>query len=698
MRKQALKLPKKNKKNIKNIKPKRTFFWRFPSFISRITKLKFLKINSIKTKFIIAFIGFALVPFISLCILYTNVSKNALRTTSTTLNAEIVRQASANIDTQLHTAEQQIINLGAKDILNSTYLKNLKSTSKGQKNSAILGINSLITSAQSTFTTLSDISFTMDGLDQSIGSITSIKTADLVDIVPENDANFYWFQPANLPKGNAVVAKRFSDMRYKIDFTIYAKYNLSDIRSHIESLSLLKDSYVYLINPNNDVIISTEENYTTLGEHIVNGLKKTQDEEGSFSSANYLISYDTLSNGWKLIVQTPYDSLTEKLDSALIIVGLFLIVILFIAVILGYLFANSFSKPIINLMKLMKTAEEGDLTVSAAVKGKDEVAQLCLSFNNMVAKIKQLINQTQGVITETLNSSEILTTSTSQSVTTIQELAIAVSEIAQGTTTQAMDAQKNTQDMATLAYSMENVDEKTTHLLASTDGAKTLIETATSTMHSLITTMNSSLEMSGHICTSITELNILNTNIEDVMKLVDSISQETNLLALNASIEAARVGEAGKGFAVVANEVRRLADETKNSTSNVRTTLSTINKKMNETVSLAKKSQQIIQNQEKVVDETHKVFFNIVEILSTMTTELQDINESIHSMKNLKDTMVGQIDSIASVTQESAASTEEVSSLATEQQAVISKLSSLSEELTQNMESLNKTVQAFKVL
>lgn len=692
--KNILKIPKKNARGLK----KHTLISSPPLVSSTHKAITTSKINSIKTKFIIALISFALVPFITLCILYTVVSKNALKSTSTTLNSEIVHQATNNINTQLANAEQAIIRLGATDILNSSHLKNLASSNKSEQTTAVLGINALISSSKASLTNIGDIAFMLHGLDKSIGSISSLTSDALKNILPENASTFYWTQPEGLTKGNAVIAKSFTDMRYDMDFSLYAKYNLSSITNYISSLSLLKESHVYLTNENNEIIFSTEADRTTLADHIVNGLSNVEDQLGSFSTASYLISYDTLSNGWKLIVQTPYASLTEKLDSAFIIVAIFLIIFILAAAILGYLFANSFSKPIIKLVQLMKTAEKGDLTVSAPVKGKDEVAQLCLSFNNMIDKIKQLINQTQGVITETLHSSEILTTSTTQSVSTIQELAVAVSEIAQGTTTQALDAQKSTQDMATLAHSMENVNEKTSHLLANTNGAKTLIENANSTMHSLVTTMNSSLEMSSDICTSIVELNTLNQNIEEVMKLVDSISEETNLLALNASIEAARVGEAGKGFAVVANEVRRLADESKSSTVNVRSTLSTINQKMNETVSLAEKSQQIIHNQEAVVDETHKVFFNIVEILTIMTTELQDVNESINAMQNLKNMMIDQIDSIASVTEESAASTEEVSSLATEQHNVISKLSTLSEELTHNMDALHQTIQAFKVL
>ena len=666
--------------------------------LSKTSPNYFSRFHSIKTQFIITLISFALVPFIILCILYTAVSKNALRSTSTTLTSEIVHQATNNINSKISSAEQLFLKIGAADILNSEHLKNLYSPSKSQQTSAIMGINSIISLSKSSLVNLGDIAFIADDSNQSIGSISSLTTDNLKTILPKDEAKFYWVQPTGLSQSYVVIAKRFTDLRTNISFSLYGKYNLSDIHKYISSLSLLKDSSVYLINQNNNMLFSTEADCTLLPTSIAQKLGLASEDLGSFNITNHLISYGTLSNGWKLIVQTPYASLTEKLDSAFIIVIIFLIVFMFAAIILGYLYASSFAKPIIELMRLMKNAEEGDLTVMAPTKGKNEVSHLCLSFNNMMCKIRQLINETQNVISDISASSEFLAHSTTRSVSTIQELATAVSEIAQGTTTQALDAQQSTHDMATLSMSMQRVTEKTTHLLANTDGAKALIETATLTMHSLTSTMNSSLEMNTHICASIMELNTLNRNIEDVMKLVDSVSEETNLLALNASIEAARVGELGRGFAVVANEVRRLSDESKTSTVSVRSTLSTIHEKMNQTVAFAQKSQQIIQNQEKVVMETEKVFFNIIDILSTMTNELQDVNVNIHSMQSLKNLMMEQIDNIANVTQESAASTEEASSLAEEQHHVISKLSTLSKDLKCNMDALKQAIKTFKVL
>ena len=653
--------------------------------------------SSIKSKFIIAFVSFALVPFILICIIYTIVSKNALRTTSSTLNLEIVRQATNYLNTSLDTVEQSIIDLGANTILNSGYLAEAASDDRKKRTGAILGINSLISSSKASQTLTTDICVILPKENQVIGSITDLTSDDLMTCINQDtSSDFHWVIPEKFRNGNALVYKQFNDLSRGITYYVASKYQPTTLTNYIDTVSLLKGSTIYLVNSDSSILYSTDQSITELPTFISNELL-TSEELTSFNTSDHLIAYNTLTNGWKLIVQTPYSSLTEHLDAASPIIFLVLMIIVVLAIVLGYFYASAFAKPIINLMQLMGQAEKGDLTVEAPVRGKDEIASLCNSFNHMIHNIKTLITETQKVIGHTLASSETLNQSATHSVSNIKELAIAVSEIAQGTTSQALDAQKSTQDMQGLAKKMDTVGDKASILLTNTEGAKTMIEGATSIMQSLTHTMNSSLHMTNDICNSINELNSLTQNIEDIMQLVDSISGQTNLLALNASIEAARVGEAGKGFSVVANEVRNLADQSKASTTNVRATLNTIEEKMKATVSLAENSKQIISEQETVVEETYSIFHKIINTLTLMLTELQDINASVNDMHKFKELMLGQIDNIASVTEEAAASTEEVSSLATEQQTIMDKFSYLSSELSSNMEQLNEMILAFKV-
>ena len=192
-------------------------------------------------------------------------------------------------------------------------------------------------------------------------------------------------------------------------------------------------------------------------------------------------------------------------------------------------------------------------------------------------------------------------------------------------------------------------------------------------------------------------LNILNKNINHIMQMVENISEETNLLALNASIEAARAGEAGKGFSVVAKEVRRLADQSKQSVGEVRQTLTTMENHMSETLSLVEESRVTFNTQEKVVKETYEVFYSIIDILQHMSNELLQVGTQVDSMEGTKVNVMQQVGRIRDVTQEAAATTQEVNSLSIHQQESMNQLTVFSEALIERMEKLNHTIQAFKV-
>lgn len=657
--------------------------------------------HSIKTKFTFAFIVFALLPTIIICSVYTLISKHALRTTSSTLNLEIVRQISNNINTQLFNIEQGLDSFGTTDLRSTSAnpIKTLNSSTadKATKQKAVISIFDQIADFTYGQTSILSTCLLSENYPSFIGELKPFTVDSLKPYITEDSRKqARWYKPTEFAPTSALVLKTYYDLANQVYYTIACHYDLSAINDYIASTSLLKDATIYLVDSDNTIIYCNNENITVLSSDIINMLA-SEEVLGSFNTKQHLVSYAPLTNDWKVIVETPSTSLTEQLDSALFIVLILLFILILLANILGSIYGTHFSKPIISLGHLMKKAEEGDLTVIADTKGKDEVSILCKSFNHMMANMNTLIHQTQNVIRQTLDSSETLQHSTSNSVEAFNGLSQAISEIAEGTMLQARNSHQNNEDMSHLSSSMEKVTRQTSSLLHHTDGAKTKIENARTTMNTLTNAMASSLEISRDISNSVIELSTLSQNIEEVMKLVDSISEETNLLALNASIEAARVGEAGKGFAVVANEVRHLADQSKASTVNVRTTLATITAKMTDTVALTQKSQDIIKRQEATVAATHQVFQDLVTILSDMTGELHLINGSIKDMEYLKSTMVMQIHDIANVSQESAASTEEVNSLTIQQQNVISELQTLATVLSNNMQELNQTIQSFKV-
>ncbi len=656
---------------------------------------------SIKYKLIIMFMCFALLPLFTLAVIFTSASKNALSTTSSKLSLELVKQSANNLESFTRDVEKNITQFTISDLSQSGLLKDYHSGDVRKQTNAISNIQTQIIYFEELDTNIDHVYITSSKTKLPIGNIPYL-TAEEINTLQETATTsaFTWKTTENTPSDHMLVLQTYTDFDRNANYTAFIDVNLKSVFDYLGNMTLLDNSTVFLVDNNNEIIYTSNDSVTSLNDAVINRLNN-DDTFGSFNQkidlSHYLFSYASISNGWKVIVQAPETSLTSQLNTAILIVVILIIITILLAIGLGYIFAKQLSTPIINLMKLMKQAENGDLTVVAPEKGHDETSQLCKSFNLMIANMSKLINQTQQVIIHTLDTSKILSHSTSESVETFTQLATSISDIAEGTTLQAMDAQESNSGMITLAESMQTVTNKTNRLLDNTKGAKAMMETAATTMDSLTLTMTNSMQISSNIRESMNELKTLNQSIEDIMVLVDNISEETNLLALNASIEAARVGEAGKGFAVVANEVRNLADQSKHSTVSVRDTLNTIANKMKETTQLVEQSNSVIKEQSTVVSETYQLFFSIIDILKQMNSELTDIHSSINSMEVLKENMIAQINSIATITEESAASTEEVSSLTTTQQTVISDLSHLANSLTTNMEKLNMAIQTFKV-
>lgn len=654
------------------------------------------KLVSIKFKIIAICIFFAIIPLLIVNIISSSISKDALRKTSQHLTSEMVKQTALNVNSFIGEVEKNVTKFVVVDLMQKDLLSDYTS-------------NRIMDRLNATRTIEQQMLF-LQTMDKNIGSMTIIfndstllgDTAKLAkeDLLPYKDIDTknkpVWQNGFERNPNQIYLMRSASNLSGQQVCTVVTAVKLDAIVDNLKNINLLENSNLYVTDKDGNIIYNTGEPKQTLDEYIWNAIDKDS-EFGTTDSHNNLITYAMLTNGWKVIAEMPEKSLTSQLDAATFITWLLILVTGVLAVIVGLLVARGFASPIIKLMTLMKQAEGGDLTVHMEEKGNDEVARLCISFNHMISNICSLLKETKGVISGTLDNSKILSSSTQHSVETFEQLAVSIGDIAQGTTHQAQDAQQGSYAMANLSSSIQDIMFKTKTLYENNQGAKTMIESATDNIELLNTTMASSIKVSTEIKDSITELSTLTRSIEDIMKLVDGISEQTNLLALNASIEAARAGEVGKGFAVVAQEVRNLAEQSKSSTVNVRKTLNIIQTRTKDAVLLVKKSNEIFSEQEHSVKKTYDIFFEMINTLKNMGEELGQVNKKVQDMQGLKEETSDKITNIATVTQESAASTEEVSALSEEQKAVIEKLYDLSNELTTTMETLNHSIQAFKV-
>jgi methyl-accepting chemotaxis protein len=651
---------------------------------------------SIKHKLIAICIVFAIIPLLIVNVISSSISKKALRENSEQFTAELVGQISVNVNAFVNEVEKNVTQFTIGELVQKNLITQYASGNTLERVTATRTIEQSIRylktmdkNIKSTVLMLAD--------DKLIGAAEQNERESFLEIKNfESQTGTIWLKGLGENKDDIFFIKNMETLSESDACTVIVTVDPQGFIKNIENIKLLEGANVYITDHNGKMIYNQDPAVLTANEKLWKEIDQAK-ESGTISTAETLTTYAVLPNGWHIIAEIPVKSLTSQLDASTASIWFLILFVGILAVLIGTVVSRGFSKPIINLMTLMKRAEEGDLTIQITEKGNDEIARLCISFNRMIANMRGLLKDTKMVIAETLDDSKVLHGSTRQSVETFEQLSMSIEGIAEGTTQQAEDAQQSAEVMTALADSMQEVMHQTTSIFTANQGAKEMIQVATSSMELLSTTMASSISAAVQIQDSILELSTLTKNIEDIMKLVDDISEHTNLLALNASIEAARAGEVGKGFAVVAGEVRNLAEQSKNATISVRETIHTIGIKTKDTVSLVKRSNTIFASQEEALTKVHGTFFSIIETLQNMGIDLEQVNGRVQNMSVLKDKMVNKIDNIATVTQESAASTEEVSALSEEQKNVIGNLYDLSNKLTATMENLNTSIQTFKV-
>ena len=199
------------------------------------------------------------------------------------------------------------------------------------------------------------------------------------------------------------------------------------------------------------------------------------------------------------------------------------------------------------------------------------------------------------------------------------------------------------------------------------------------------------------IGSEIVELDADIARVGDILAAIDSIAEQTNLLALNASIEAARAGEAGKGFAVVAEEIRKLAEESKSSSNDIKDIILAVQGKSSETVKAMEEVKEINAEQNESVDKVGHSFDTISALIEDISIKLEEMGRSIEDMNRDKEAVVSAMENISSVSQETAAASEEVTASVEQQSLANDEVSRAADSLNGLSEKLIEEVNIFKI-
>ncbi len=451
---------------------------------------------------------------------------------------------------------------------------------------------------------------------------------------------------------------------------------------------------IQLIDQNN--IIITAVNEKLVGTKF-NGAIDMKKASNYTTIGSNLVAFATTNNGWKLISTIPVGSLMGEIYAVgqkTVIMGFGFAVI---AILMGFFISLGISNPLQKIMGLMSRVENGDLTVSSDLKGRNEIAKLADSFNKMANNIRQLINNTSRIGDMVLKDTEVISDVSAQSYSSAQQVSDSIETISIGAQEQADEAQSSSEVMDLLAKRIASVNDNVKSVLQVAKEIKITSKNAGDTVNTLNEKSNTTAEMSNRIKDDINKLNDKALEISKIVGLIDGISEQTSLLSLNASIEAARAGAAGKGFGVVAEEIKHLAEQTSDATNTIGSIVGEILAESQNTVEEVEKANEIFKEQNVSVHETEQAFKAIINSLETITVEVNRVSNAIVEIDDYKNKAVEEIISISSIAQEAAASTEEVTAASEEQVSSADQLASLASELKQTVNELKDNLSRFKI-
>lgn len=660
---------------------------------------KRLKINtSLKGKLIITYIGLSFLSILLISSITYFISRNTLTNKVSSLSNNISIQTKLNIDSYLSEIENATSLVFAHDniLVFNPSTSNLSSyeieKTKNEIDEYLLSVSLLQNFTDFALiyedgTTIGKISETTNKL-YDMNSIYS----DLKNSVKDNKSKSSWISGKDGNYNKLFYIKQVNDNSLMIT-SIYT----DELDEIFEKLNDGNGSSLTLLNDSNDVIYSN--NKDLIGTKVDDAISKNIANSSSkiFTSNSSLITLNTCDNGWKLISSIPENYIFKEIHMSQLIIIIVAVLCMIVSGILGLLFAKKISNPILAIVDEMKKAENGDLTVKANVVGNDEIAILGNSFNNMIIHIRELINNTLEASTVVSNESFEIKNMSEQTYEIASSVSKAMEGIANGSYNQSTELETTLKIMENLAESINTIISNIANATEVSSNAKNIGDNSLS----LIKELQIKNENTNKLMEKINSNIILLTNsikeIEKVIELINSINEQTNLLSLNASIEAARAGESGKGFAVVAEEVRKLADQSKQSTENVYKVIKTIYDNAAATINLVETSKTVFKEQSDAVNYTNNSFVNIIDATEKITSDIKAIEQLMNKINVQKDETLKSTNNIKLIAENSSANTEEVLAATEEQTASAQNLEHRSDKLTTTAQLLADNLNKFKI-
>lgn len=391
-------------------------------------------------------------------------------------------------------------------------------------------------------------------------------------------------------------------------------------------------------------------------------------------------------------------NLQNKIDG-IIYISIILVVLLLVgSITLVIFFTNRIVRPIRDITKNAEEIANGNLAVDIVqVKTRDEVATLQKSFEQMTLNLREVITHVSDSSNQVAASAEELMASADETMKGTELISTSIQQVSEG------------------AEHQTNMAKESARSAEESSNAITLIaEKAKDTMDITITTNEKTMQGSAFVQDTVAQMKLINDavletdqalvtlnerskEIVNILKLITDIADQTNLLALNAAIEAARAGEAGKGFAVVADEVRKLSEQTRKSVSDISDIATEIEKDTKQTVTSINGVKEKVDSGLTIAHHTEETFQDILTSVGQVKEQVGDISSITNNIHNIVKDVATHANNMSTVASDTFDSSSSVAAASEEQLASMEEVTAAAVSLANLAEDLQVRVSKFNI-
>lgn len=506
----------------------------------------------------------------------------------------------------------------------------------------------------------------------------------------------------------------------KVSGAVFGTVSLAELSELVGTFDYMETGYVYVVDEGG-ICIAYKQLPDAVGklnlanngdqgldQRLLDGFKTALSSEDPISSyyktrkgvENKAVFTKVELEGrrWVAIACAPVSEV-EAASSMLLkaMVGLSVVIILIAAAIIVVV-AQKLTNPIRALRDECEVINSGDLRQDkVTIDLNDELGDLAKGFNQMRKTMRGLLNNIRSQSERVASASEELTASAHQSAEAANQVAISITEIAAGVSEQSTEAAGADKVVVAIAESADGIATKADEIATVSHSAVEKVGEGRASIRDVVGHMNTINGTTQTIQNSIQQLSKGSEEIQSIVEMISNIAGQTNLLALNAAIEAARAGEHGRGFAVVADEVRKLAEQSEQSSRKIADLVMRNRADMEKAVTAGEEGSASVANGMNAVQEADAVFEAISGSISELSGGVGEVSRSIRTMADESKSMRASMDSIKGISKKNSDETQTVSAATEEQSASMQEVAAASRELASLATDLQNAVEQFKL-